>query len=1444
MTRLVCHLGRGDAPNRVQRLRALPPRCNTRSICPLPLIPSLVPLHRRACSALCTLEFTPLPSAPPVRSMHHTVRFLLALLRLTVAAAVCASLSCCCLLPTAAQADSIDCSALPLTLSPHYATFPVSVHAGTSALGATRVLSVSLSSTVNNVTYGTLTAFLPSALQAADIAYNFTLYELLVPGAQALQWDCAIKQGVTLAANDSLSGAGVLNTSTVAINITDINGVLLSAAKAVSLVPLDALTNFFSAQFGNGPTSLLVWAPGWTSVQFIDVFAAVERFVLDSRVWNATAVSYVDQYTVVVQNQGWGNVANSPLCGGEGQACPDLLMYGTTQLPQRMFEGELLALNEYFAAYQQQTSQSITADMSSYYFYLLNQAGSWYGVPLLSDMRVVFWNRSTFDTLGLVPPPPLGDWTNLDGTSSWTWDAFVQTAASIKQSGLGYGVYLPGEWDEEYKQMALLLQQSNAPLIVPLPGSTSYDYGTCQLYKDEAWLSLFTSVIYQMYMVDHSADPGTADYAGWAADNFTDPWPTGSEWDTLHYFTGMTIDSPWGAEPFYDGYNNPDAPHAIGYVPGSSTFLGGSVASIMADAAQPDVAWTLLTYLINPQKVFQTGLAIASAALPPYQSSRSQSAWTAPGVYSIETTVLKSASPSNYPLPAFNQYGTLEDDKPFRLLLADIVYFNRSIPDAMHRLCQHVDAIFQPNCAAGYQSWTLSQCDESTLSREVSYAWSVGCTELPSYPLPRNDSVACSAMPSSSSAARAFQAVAAIVLFLLFAPFIVTSLPTRSSGKVAAAQPGASVAAAVPSLNASAWLGLRASNLLITKLASGALCMWAVLVGSVLLLAYVVANLGSLSTANCIARVVLADLGAVLFLLGVTGLMATLQKQLSRMLYSKQQWSRRLLLLSSVCLALNIVWCVALCASSVSVSQAYEATAGGAMVPYDQCDYGSHATVFLAVIVALNGCWLLVRLTSGLSALNRFIIAGSSEMGQQTDSKQQRQRAIQQRLMLGIVLSCLIMLVSIIIFAAVSFPESSYTLRTSRLVLTQNIVLLLGVVLSFAALLAPSVEVWVISMKAAGVRGRRLQVKAQRAKVLQATKSNDGTTLSDQQPVSPGEAASSGGRQRAGSQLRAWTSRDSMETSVIGAVSVNFRDDYSTLSSDVRQTSLLTSGDQDYTTLAGCLIDPVAAQYLLQYAAKSLQEENVQFLLQARLYINSLCLPETGPNSLNEALNGERRDSKHKGLAPRPSETDLVMGSLAGRGSQTGAATGVSVSAVLAGAKALAAAFIQNSAPSQINLSAADQQRTMSLLAQLQTRAQAELSSSSAGRDLHSRAASIAAAAFSPDAVAIPEDGKQPTMAASRSSDVAAAASSSAAEASVGLRFFAAQLFAAAMKEVFRLLQVNTWPGFLQSSQAEECNSTIRWSDRLWTLSAEQQKATIQRMEHILAKCQQREQQS
>ena len=459
------------------------------------------------------------------------------------------------------------------------------------------------------------------------------------------------------------------------------------------------------------PLIFKMWLPPWDLHVYEVLFYALERYLYDENHYDLLFQVYFKT---------WNEISAS------GLDDVDLLALGTTQFPKRIQSGDLLSLNNYFSEWTLKTGKILSDDFTRFYYSILNTNNNWYGVPYLLDTRNIYFNRTTFDTLGLQYPPPYSNWPvdSTTGRSTWTWTAFIDYADTISKSMSTSGFTFYGCWDEEFKFLMALAQQFGAFKSHGLINSTS---NSCTLSNTPSFQTMIDTIVRKMWLVDKSANMDFINYDQYEKTNFT-TLPCCQCWSKTKQFIGMVWDHQPSLE--YDDILIANLP--ITSFGTTSSFLGGSAFAIPTKSSFPDIAWDILSkYLINPDKPYIVSTTTANQNLPPYDSLSSNPAFLQSSSFLVQQNQFTLTKPSNYPtIPAWSQYGLLETYKPFRKLMLNIVFRSYSTAQAIEEACDEINLLFKPVCNVFTDLTVIVSdgCSEEG-QRNIKYSWNKECYE-------------------------------------------------------------------------------------------------------------------------------------------------------------------------------------------------------------------------------------------------------------------------------------------------------------------------------------------------------------------------------------------------------------------------------------------------------------------------------------------------------------------------------------------------------------------------------------------------------------------------------------------------------------------------------------------------------------------------------------------
>ncbi|KAI9137289.1 7 transmembrane sweet-taste receptor of 3 GCPR-domain-containing protein [Paraphysoderma sedebokerense] len=234
---------------------------------------------------------------------------------------------------------------------------------------------------------------------------------------------------------------------------------------------------------------------------------------------------------------------------------------------------------------------------------------------------------------------------------------------------------------------------------------------------------------------------------------------------------------------YYDTRRNNASDVGLGLVPGRFTFLGGSGAIMTKKGKQKNLAWKLLKLWGDTTFGAINYLGMTQGTIPPYESAVDVSPWNTEA-YAIGRLALKRAVPPQYPMTTFPQFAELEARKPFRLLLAEMIYKNITAEEAINRACQIVDHVFLPKCSSKHIKHELSSCFQNG-SMVLSFQWDQSQPCRDGIPLPEvQTNISCTHLPMEGPQGISLMTInSALMLYILFAAAGFTVFRNRASIK-------------------------------------------------------------------------------------------------------------------------------------------------------------------------------------------------------------------------------------------------------------------------------------------------------------------------------------------------------------------------------------------------------------------------------------------------------------------------------------------------------------------------------------------------------------------------------------------------------------------------------------------------------------------------------------
>lgn len=392
---------------------------------------------------------------------------------------------------------------------------------------------------------------------------------------------------------------------------------------------------------------------------------------------------------------------------------------------------------------------------------------------------MLFFNRSTFDTLGLVYPPPYGNWTS-DYTTTWTWKRFAEYATIIKASGARNGFQWFGSWDEEIKLVTMIARDYGAQLLS--------ETGTCGLGGDNFHQAM-EEVIKPIFGPGGSIastwiDSGSTDFTDWQSQPLLDPLNQSSlccKWSQPLGIWGMSINVPKPSSE-YSRYHPTLAPTGeIGraYVPGKASFLGGSGLAITRASKKSSFAWKFLEG--SSSQNYSSYVNLQLGVLSPYFDVVHDTPEWQNGWYDVEIGQFERAVPIQYPQGSFPQFGDMESKKPVRLMLAEMAFKPTDSWTLMRRMCTAIDYIMLPKCSLTDIAVELNACDPASSTQSHTYTWKGNSTCRGGVGLPSPLIVQCPYIMQDSTMAITISVIAGVCILVLLVMLTATVVLRKTS---------------------------------------------------------------------------------------------------------------------------------------------------------------------------------------------------------------------------------------------------------------------------------------------------------------------------------------------------------------------------------------------------------------------------------------------------------------------------------------------------------------------------------------------------------------------------------------------------------------------------------------------------------------------------------------
>ncbi|KAJ3125056.1 hypothetical protein HK098_000612 [Nowakowskiella sp. JEL0407] len=438
----------------------------------------------------------------------------------------------------------------------------------------------------------------------------------------------------------------------------------------------------------------------------VSIAQAAREFVFNNR-----------NYTVIVRLVDWASIVVEPLAPcppnrTPKDRCPDIIVLGTTQIASRMNANK--PLDDYMGKWFQDTGISLRDDMSKGCFYDYMVKSKFQAIPLVSDIRVLFLNKTTFNRLNVPLPPPGSDTYKTGVNGSWNWDALTTLALRIKQITNATTFRFASGYHEEFKLLASMMRSWGLRMF-KTQESTPY----CGL-KNKDFLQHFNNTILKLYREN----------AIFYCSSNPNPYPLRAcnETTVMDRINAVEFSTIIDYEDIKRGATLGRSEVIEGFVPGSTTFLGGGGMLMTNITSNSDKTWELMSFIFDSRKIYLTQIGLFARSPPPYESIATISPWNSTE-WTFAINALKTAVPLQWPDETFPELSILDSPKyqPGRSFMIDTLIRNVSLEDAAERACKSFDTVFAKACKASDQKYVVGSC-QSNNTRKITFEWKSNLT--------------------------------------------------------------------------------------------------------------------------------------------------------------------------------------------------------------------------------------------------------------------------------------------------------------------------------------------------------------------------------------------------------------------------------------------------------------------------------------------------------------------------------------------------------------------------------------------------------------------------------------------------------------------------------------------------------------------------------------------
>ncbi|KAJ3124667.1 hypothetical protein HK098_000952 [Nowakowskiella sp. JEL0407] len=437
-------------------------------------------------------------------------------------------------------------------------------------------------------------------------------------------------------------------------------------------------------------------------------------------------------YAAVVRWMGWGGVAGDPIfaCNSTRSVkdkCPDILMLGTTQIAGRVKLGDIIPVSNYMDQWFVETGKFLKDDLrkGTYYdcefleefcffwFIILSFSDFlkdlWRAIPIISDIRVLSVNVTAFNQYNVALPPPLGTKYNNKLGGNWTWEALTDVVLELNSKTKDKTFTLLQDYQEGFKTLCMMMRSARVSMFNL---TNEYD-GGCG-YNNPKFHTIYDNTFRRIY------NAGAFSYCAFRPNTGL---PMCADIPIRTRLAGIALlPIQWFFDYKRQAVDAGDQSEIkMAFVPGFTTFLGGSGLAITRISRNPDKAWRLMSYLFDSNNRYITQIGIATSSPPPYESLAILPEWNTPEWRTV-LDALPAAVPEQWPEQTFPELNAVEGMEGDKFFLMSTMFNGTASKETGAEVCKGFVKAFAKPCKASDYSHSVGECSSQN-TMAVEFKW-------------------------------------------------------------------------------------------------------------------------------------------------------------------------------------------------------------------------------------------------------------------------------------------------------------------------------------------------------------------------------------------------------------------------------------------------------------------------------------------------------------------------------------------------------------------------------------------------------------------------------------------------------------------------------------------------------------------------------------------------